>query len=176
MYAYHFIGIEENIEFVKISENIVREESENAEILVVAIPQMPGEEYDRCFVCLSGRNEDIGSVNILLPCGHGWCCDNCGQQQTNCRICKTPIDDTFSIHIMIGNGQWMNNLNSLLDPTGSNCLCCLRAFREDVPNGKRYVYQSCGHGWRCEDCAIPRPNNCEVCDDTVDDDIQIFIC
>ncbi|CAI6375789.1 unnamed protein product [Macrosiphum euphorbiae] len=49
MYAYHLIGIEENI-VVETSENIVREESENADILVVAIPQMPGEEYDRCFV------------------------------------------------------------------------------------------------------------------------------
>jgi len=66
---------------------------------------LSGEEYDRCFVRLSGRNDDIGSVNILLPCGHGWCCDNCGQQQTNCGICQTPIDDTFSIYIMIGNGN-----------------------------------------------------------------------
>lgn len=69
----------------------------------------------------------------------------------------------------------MDNLNSLLDPTGSNCLSCMRAFR-DVVNGIRYVYQNCGHGWRCEDCAVPHPNNCEVCNDIVDDVIQIFIC
>ncbi|KAF0769886.1 E3 ubiquitin-protein ligase mind-bomb-like isoform X2 [Aphis craccivora] len=56
--------------------------------------------------------------------------------------------------------QWMDNLNSLSNPIGSNCISFMRAFR-DVVNGIRFVYQNCGHGWRYKDCAVPHPNKCE---------------
>jgi len=61
-----------------------------------------------------------------------------------------------------------------MDPTGSNCICCWRAFR-DAPNGSRYMYLYCGHGWRCMECIISLPDICEVCDDTVDGVVQFFI-
>lgn len=48
-----------------------------------------GEVTDRCFVCFESYDEsNTTTANILLPCGHGWCCDDCSPRLVNCPICN----------------------------------------------------------------------------------------
>ncbi|XP_050066025.1 uncharacterized protein LOC114129394 [Aphis gossypii] len=162
------------------SGNLVFVEDENVEIVVVgaeaeelskiiledqALPQISGEEYDRCFVCWQ-RRDDVVGINIVLPCGHGWCCDPCARRLSKCPVCRVEYPRTLNINIMLtssNNVSWIRNINSLMDPTGSNCICCWRAYR-DAPNGSR-----------CMECITSLPDICEVCDDTVDGVAQMFI-
>lgn len=125
---------------------------------------------DRCFICLNDH-ADVGSANILIPCGHGWCCDSCGLKLNNCPICTAPFPRMQRIQIMHIN--WLQN-NNLADPTGSQCLACMRQMR-DVPNRARYIYIDCGHGWFCSDCILPLTAMCEICNDPVDGSIQMYI-
>lgn len=151
---------------------------------------------DRCFICL-GEYGDVGSANILIPCGHGWCCDSCGLRLNNCPICTDRFPRMQQIQIMHVNygteskqfnnilflylgklfliflGTWIQN-NNLADPTGSQCLGCMRQMR-DVPNRARYIYIYCGHGWFCSECILPLPATCEICNDTIDGSIRMYI-
>jgi len=56
----------------------------------------------------------------------------------------------------------------------SGCLGCMRA-PQYVPEMAQYIILNCGHGWYCSSCVDPRPELCEVCDDTVDDVIRIYL-
>ncbi|XP_050435097.1 uncharacterized protein LOC126842253 [Adelges cooleyi] len=162
----------DNIEEIEVE--VAEPANEDVPNIVMAVrpsfqqPQMPGEKDDRWFVCLGSRGEAGEIINILLPCDHRWCCDTCGRRLEECPICRVIFPRAPRINIMhyrVGeNGRWMENLNSLLDPTGSNCISCWRVVR-DMPNLTRYAYLYYDYGWRCVDCALPLPEECEVCGD-----------
>ncbi|KAL5244005.1 hypothetical protein ACI65C_011415 [Semiaphis heraclei] len=76
-------------------------------------------------------------------------------------------------HGFLHNGTWSRN-TLLLDLTVPGCLGCMRA-PQYVPEMAQYIILNCGHGWYCSSCVDPRPELCEVCDDTVDDVIRIYL-
>ncbi|KAF0720933.1 RING-type domain-containing protein, partial [Aphis craccivora] len=131
------------------------------------IPTFEGDPVDRCFICLESWGQ-VNSANILVPCSHGWCCDECANRLDKCGVCKVEFPTTQPIHIMhvnLGDGKWMPN-NSLLDLTGSQCLGCMRHVQY-VPDQAQYILLDCGHGWYCASCISTPPATCDVCGDMV---------
>ncbi|XP_050521294.1 uncharacterized protein LOC126894372 isoform X4 [Daktulosphaira vitifoliae] len=150
-----------------IIDELTKTQEDNDEMIKLLLPDGFGDKdiigYKNQTFC-PGCNKIWSSgvidvICIFLSCGHGWSCECCSENMTQCPVCHEEITGTQDIHIKTPTRIMKK------DGREARCMSCHIQIN-DVDPPTKHVVIPCGHGWYCSQC-IDNFTNCILCDQNI---------
>ncbi|XP_050521274.1 uncharacterized protein LOC126894363 isoform X3 [Daktulosphaira vitifoliae] len=136
-----------------------------------------GDKYQS--YCTRCKREHIGTtyeIYIVAPCGHGWCCEWCSRQLTECPVCHQDIKSFQVLNIetsvsIVTEKYWNLQTRCAIDRRKVRCVRCRSHIIDDDDHSNRHIMIPCGHGWYCSKCI--KENKCSLCPREVTDKLCV---
>ncbi|XP_050521275.1 uncharacterized protein LOC126894363 isoform X4 [Daktulosphaira vitifoliae] len=136
-----------------------------------------GDKYQS--YCTRCKREHIGTtyeIYIVAPCGHGWCCEWCSRQLTECPVCHQDIK-SFQVLNIETSVSIVTEMYEPIQPRCAidrrkvRCVRCRSHIIDDDDHSNRHIMIPCGHGWYCSKCI--KEKKCSLCPREITDKLCV---